>query len=105
MTDFAAVSRNSPFILPFSDIAGFLAFARKQGVAIARIEVLDGSGNLVSYPVAGSLDAPLAIASFLFQFSENSAQDLAASFRYYKQVLAELTAEAGWEAMIWLTEA
>ncbi|WP_156927444.1 hypothetical protein [Leisingera methylohalidivorans] len=74
-------------------------------MAIARIELLDGCGNLVSYPVAGCPDAPLAIASFLFQFSDNSAQDLAASFSYYKQVLAEVTAEAGWEAMIWLAEA
>ncbi|NSY38340.1 hypothetical protein [Leisingera sp. ANG59] len=60
MTDFASVSWSSPFTLPFSDIAGFLAFAREQRMAIARIEVLDGSGNLVRYPVAGSPDAPLA---------------------------------------------
>lgn len=104
MTDFAVVSRSSPFTLPYSDIAGFLAFAREQGMAIARIEVLDGCGNLVSYPVAGRPDGPLAIASLLFQFSDNSTQEMAASFRYYKQVLAEISAEPGWEAMIWLAE-
>ncbi|MCB4455307.1 hypothetical protein [Leisingera sp. McT4-56] len=104
MTDFAVVSRSSPFTLPFSDIAGFLAFARERRMAIARIEVLDGSGNLVSYPVAGSPDAPFAIASFLFQFSDCSAQELVASFRYYEQVLAETAAEPGGEAMIWLAD-
>lgn len=104
MTDFAVASRSSPFTLPFSGVAGFLAFANEQRMAIARIEVLDGSGNLVSYPVPGRPDGPLAIASLLFQFSDNRAQELAASFRYYKQVLAEINAEPGWEAMIWLAD-
>ncbi|UWQ84572.1 hypothetical protein [Leisingera caerulea] len=104
MTDFAVVSRSSPFTLPYSDIAGFLAFAEEQRMAIARIEVLDGYGNLVSYSEADSPDGSSAIASFLFQHCNNSAQELGASFRYYKQVLAEITAEPGWEAMIWLAD-